>query len=703
MEGIAAPEQSSKLAALQFLAVRAESLVPSLFDALRATQITSVVLTLNLVLIALTMIALFYTAYNRALRAAATGQADGQKSTSYWAIRVWLAVTMLIPAPDFSLAQKFVFFIANSSSGFADRLAVAAGDPRNTMRINLRFAGNQTSPDGTPGAATAQPLISPESGRIVAAILESQWCQVWLTKTIAEPNSTLEIPPPVETVSWDGTSKIVFGVAQKYNQNGRIPSDVCGSLSLPLPIEAKAEAAQAGTVANFASRFQNISQLPRAILQAHRAAIVSTLNRGAAVAAMYPTTPGSPHLLDETFNATRQKIRDQAVALASEYHKIVVAAGGGTTTRPGSFSTAGSADKLDPRWGWIRFGFDIHKRSQNVVEGVNSLTWTPSVTSPSFSGITPPVRTTNYGVFAEELRAAGLTKTFSPPASDSGSSGGKSFDISTIVDFNKISAALQSLDDPHADVFEVGAVVGTVFQQVASAGLVAYGVVSYFAPGIGSFVSMFLGTMMAGGMALAVGLPLAPLVGWLFLILGWLASVIYLVFSVTFSSIALVRDESDSLWSGALGKIIARLTVLLFMPTLLVVGMIVFQFLLQTGWYFASSAIAGVAKSALTGSVIAIALGGIIAAFFLFAIMTSIVYFAVSKIGALQSAAADYLDERVSASAGTGERISGGEHIKSSGALPSLGKAAAPSSPPTAPGAPAQSPANFVSQSVPGR
>jgi len=698
MEGYTAPQQSSKLEGLQFLAIRAESLVPSLFDALRQTQISSVVQTLNIVVTSLAMIALFYSVLNRSARAGATGQADGQKSISLFAIRAWIATAILIPAPDFSLGQRLVFFVANSGSGFADRISVAAGNARETMRVSLRFGGNQTTANGTSASASAQPLISPESGRITAAILESQWCQVWLTRSIAEPNAGYEIPPPSENVSWDGTSKIIFGVHEKYNKYGRIPADVCGTISLPLPTEQKGEDKAAGGLTALVSSVKNYSQLPRTILQAHRNAIAFVANRGAAIAAHYPTTPGSPHIIDDSFQATRLKIRDEAVALAREYHKIVVTAGGGTTARPGSFSTAGGADKLDSRWGWIRFGFDVHKRSQSIVEGANALTWTPSISPPSFSGLNPPIRTTNYSIFNDELRSAGLVKTASQPVAETGSAG-RAFDLSTIVDFNKISAALGALDDPHSDVFEVAALVGVVFHQVGTAASVAYGAISYFAPGVGSMITPLIWTLIGGGLVLSVGLPLAPLVGWLFLILGWLASVLYLVFSISFSSIGLVRDESDSFWTGALGKIIARLTVLLFVPAMLVIGMTFFQLLLQVGWYFASSAIAGVAKASLTGSVIAIALGGVIAALFLFAVMSSIVYFAVAKIGSLQIAAADYLDERIGSSVGTGERVTGGEHVKG-GSLPSLSKSGAPpSAPPTAPADP-QSQSSFVSQSV---
>lgn len=694
-EGIAPQTKSGGvLDALQFLTPSDKSLVGSLLADVQSTQISSGIFTLNLVAFSIAACFFIPRLYSRLLMSGNTGELDADKSLAAWANKCLIAFILATPAPDFSIGQRLVIFLTSAGSALGDRIAVEVGSPHDALRLNLRYGATSSASTPTPPAAK----ISPEGAAIVARIFEARWCQLHLiNSTKSEPGRPTSLPPPVETTRFDGSSVLQFGTGDGANATGGIAADICGSLTLPLPKETREEAK--GLVASAKLLIQNVSDVSRPILTAHRAAIETASTTAAIAVLQYPISTRDAHLVNADVAAARGKMRDASVAIAREYDKTVSAAGGATTRAAQAQTPAGSANALDVRWGWIRFGLDFHRRAASATATATALSWIPSFTPASLTDQLNPKWKQNFGFMQDDLRAAGLIPTV-PPSALGQATSGSGFDIASLVGADKIINAMQIFSDPYADTFEVAGLVGPVFTQIASAGLAAYAVVSAAIPGIGSFVSFVLGTMLTVGQILSVVLPLAPLVGWLMLILGWFVLVITTLIAVPLASIALVRDDSSDLLGGAMTPLISKTLTLVLLPTLLVLGVTLITPTLQLAWLVLATAIMPTATAVQQGSALGVVFGGVIAALFVISIVVSTVYYAVTKIAAVPNAVNEFLQAQSEKSPGVGERISGNEHISST---PALGRAGAPSGKTPTPGSSGGGGAggNTVAASVP--
>jgi hypothetical protein len=679
-EGIAPQQQSSgALDALQFFKPNETSLVGSLLSDIQSTQISSAMFVLNLVAFAIALCIFVPKLWARAVVVGGTGEIDSDRATSAWAIKCWLAILLVTPVPDFSVGQRLVIFLTSAGSALGDRIAVATGPARDSMRLRLQQYGAARS-GTTPAEPTAS--ISPEGSTITARIFEFRWCQLHVVS--AQQNQSggrpTTLPAPTEIKRFDGTTVLRFGAGDAGSSIGGIAEDICGSVSLPLPAETRAKATT--TLQKVALLVQNVSDVSRPILDAHRVAIDAASTAAAVAVLSYPISVRDAHRADATVAEARGRMRDAAVAAARAYDKTVSAAGGAALRAGQKQTPAGTANALDIRWGWINFGLDFHQRAAAVTAAAAALSWVPQFSPPSITDQLAPAWKQNYSFMQDDLRSAGLIPIV-PPSALGKDTSGSGFDIAALVGADKIIGAMRIFGDPSADVFEVAALVGPMFSQIASVGLVTYAVVSAAIPGVGSFLSMLLGTMLLIGQTLSVVVPMAPLLGWLMLILGWFVLVVTTIFAISFASIALIRDDSPDLLGGAVTPLISKILTLLFLPALLVLGMTLITPILQLAWLILASSIMPIAVAAQQGSALGVVLGGVIAALFVISTVVSLVYYSITKIAAVPAAVAEFMQAHGEKTPGVGERVTGSEQISST---PALSRAGSPPGKPPTPG-----------------
>jgi hypothetical protein len=672
-EGIAPQAQTSGvLDALRFLAPNSESLVGSLLADVQSTQISSGIFTLNLVAFSIAACFFIPRLYSRLLTTGSTGELDSDKSLAVWATKCLIAFILVTPIPDFSVGQRLVIFLTSAGSALADRISVAVGSPRDALRLNLRFgaAASATTPT-TPAAA-----ISPEGATIVARIFEARWCQLHLVS--AQQNQTggrpQALPAPTEIVRFDGSTILQFGAGDAGQATGGLAQDICGSLTLPLPAETRAEATT--MLQKAALLIQNVSDVSRPILDAHRQAILAASTAAALAVLQYPISTRDSHLADASVATARGKIRDAAVVAARAYDTTVSAAGGAVTRAGQQQVPAGNANTLDVRWGWVRYGLDFHKRAASVTASATALSWTPNFSPPAITDQLAPSWKQSYSYMQDDLRTAGLIQIV-PPSALGKDTSGSGFDIAALVGADKIVGAMRIFSDPHADIFEVAGLVGPIFTQIGSVGLATYAVVSAAIPGIGSFMSTLLGTMITIGQILSVVLPMAPLVGWLMLIIGWFVLIVTTLIAVPLASIALVRDDGADLLGGAMTPLISKILTLIFLPALLVLGVTLITPILQIAWLVLASAVMPSATAAQQGSALGVVLGGVISALFVISTVVSIVYFSITKIAAVPAAVNEFLQANGEKPPGVGERVTGSEQISSTPAITRSGQTTA--------------------------
>lgn len=661
MEGFAAPDRSAGATnALSFLTKNPESLVPALLDAITKTQLSSAIFVVNLVIAVLVVYFFMATALKRAIDTGNTGRPDGDGGLAWWAFRFLFGALLVVPLPDYSLGQRAVVGAALAGSGFADRIAIAAGPARDAMRASLvsltGTSGNQQN------TALAIAAASPEGAATVAKLFEIRWCQLHLSQALGG-NSNVLIAAPTPRRGLDGTQFWDFATEKL---DPRVSPDACGSVSLPLSAEDKAEA---GAIAR---AFRNYSDVSQTILIGHQNAILTAANDAATVIAAFPIHTRDAHLQDESVTAWRSRVRAEAQRIAAEYDRTVIAAGGGVS-RAAEQPRQAAANEMDARWGWINYGLNYHRRASVATDTINALSWQPRISGPRVNENVVPKFRQMADFVSQDMRAAGLV----PPIPTADSSG--SFDLASYIGVDKLRAALQIFSNPSADVFEVAGLAGPILTNIATAALAAYAAASYFVPGLGSFVSIVFGTLLAVGQTLQLALPLAPLVAWMFLVVGWLAQVLLFFVALPFCAIALARDDEPGFWSPSVTPLIGRFVNVLLLPTLLVIGISLLTPLLQLGWTILALAIRPIAQASTGGSVLGAAFSVMFAALFVVSTLVSLVYFAVSRIGSVANLATEMLSflHRSSGSVTTGERIFGGENT-SSAPVGGGGKSAAP-------------------------
>lgn len=641
MEGFSAPDRGAGgMNALSFLTRNPESLVPALFDVVTKTQISGPIFILNLVVSVFVVLFFLATAAKRLIDTGNTGRPDGDGGLAWWIFRFVFGALLVTPAPDYSLGQRAVIGVALAGSGFADRIAVALGPARDAMRPNT-----SSSAALTPLAVSA---ASAQGGTVIARLFQMRWCQWHLNHEV----DRAVIPAPTVKTTFDGTTIWQFGGLMRRGQN--VP-DACGSLSLPMPADSRADASWLDR------QYKNFSDVSQTIIDAHVRALTVAANKTAQIVSTYPTTPGSPNLEIDQQNAWRGRVREQARELAREYDAAVIAAGGGLAQQQ-QHSAQAQANQLDPRWGWVRYGLDFHRRATSATAVVNALSWIPTFSEPRLNDSAAQSWRMMGEYMTQDMRAAGLLPAV--PASSGSSSG---FDIASLIGVTQLRAAMNIFSTPTADVFEVAGIVGPVLTNISSAALLSYAAVSAFAPGIGSFVSLLFGTMLAIGQTLSLALPMAPLVAWVFLVLSWFYAALALLIALPFSAITLARDDEPALWSQSVSPLVGHFLQLLCLPALITIGMTLITPILQFGWFLISTAVMPIAQAGMTGSALGVAFGALFAALFVISTLISLVYFSVSKVSGIAQLVTQklaFLSARAM-NLSSGERISGGENTSS--------------------------------------
>lgn len=663
MEGYTAPDRSGGDTSLRFLAENPDSLVKNLFLAVTDSQITSAILSVNLVLASIVVFFVIGTFAKRLIETGTSGFVDRDGGLSWWSFRVLVAMILVLPAPDLSLGQRAVIGAALAGSGFADRISIAAGPARDAIRARLTNAPGGIAP-GTSAIQIAAP--SAQGAAIVAKIVEMRWCQFNLSGNMREG---MFVPAVVERRSWRGARIWDFGPGRPH---GNYTPDACGSIEMPMSAEAKANATRVGAA------LRAYSDIPQKILDAHERALADVIAKTGEFFITFPHhTRDYVRLTNEETVQWRVRFRDRTQQWAREYDQTVISAGGGTSTNVEQ--PRGATVELDPRWGWIRYGLVYHRRAQVAAETINALAWVPTTSSPNITARDMGDWGKFLHIAADDMRAAGLV-----PATPTESSG---FDFASLIGVAQLRAALAMFSNPSADVFEVAGTAGPILTNIATAGLTAYAAASFVVPGIGSFVSLIFGTLLLTGQTLSLVLPLAPLVAWLFLILGWFSQVLVLLIALPFSAIAAAKDDEAGLWTSSIAPLAGRLVTLLFLPALLVLGLTLVTPILQFGWLLLSLAIRPVAEASVSGSALGLIFGVLFAAFFIIATLTSLIYFAISRVGSIAQLA-EQIVGLVQRSSGlsVGERVTGGENTGSA-PVANARVAAAPPPPPGPPGA----------------
>lgn len=615
----------------QFFMGTGNGFVSTLFVDILSSPIGSVIYYLNIVISIISIFFICQQVVSRALRAGEDGRLPGATAL---AIRLSIIPLFCVPVAaggKLSLAQLATLKMAEAGSNFGD--FIFSKMPLIGEAIPLSFASSTSS---TPRI----PYISSDSAVIVGKIYSLRYCQfrlAWLDLAYA-------IPAPTISKTIAGTQIIQFGGPHQM----RLPADACGTISLPPSAAEIADDRIAKAVNAFSS-----NRVTDAILNSHRTAITMAIADAGSV-----LRNANPHVGLADAGLWTQ-IAMQIRASAAQYESAVASAGGAVFVK--NDGSNGDAI-LDQEFGWLRAGFTLSARSSQIVGRVAAFTWRPTIDVQDASRIYPLTFSPDQyqsldRQFLNALQSAGAAKT-PQGASASGLS------LESFLGVGEIRAAAELLTNPHANVFEVAASVGPLLTASAAIGLAAYAAVSAVLPGVGTFISVVLGTLALAGQGLTIVVQMAPAIAWLFLLLGWFVGILLLFVSVSFYAIPISRENGDELFlSGKLSEIFGRAIIVLLTPALLVIGLALVLPVINVGWFFIVKAISPAVKAAASESVIASAISMILIVLFIVTLISSLIYFAILKVAGVAKFIVEILETRESSALSAGERISGGETV----------------------------------------
>jgi hypothetical protein len=606
--------------------------------------------------IVLSIFSIFVIGKQIAARALATGETA--KATGMTALAIRLAILPLFCVPavggKLSIAQAGVLKVAEYGSNFGDFIYSKIPNLRDSISVSF-FPSSSNS-------TAAKLNYSADVAELVGKIYKLRYCQYRLSWL----NFDYSVPPVTSRVVAGATVLNFGGPAQQ-----RTPANICGSITLPLSLNDP-ENGFMSRIGNAVFSFSN--SVADEILDAHKLAIQTAIGQAdVALRQAFPQNEiWTPERWTQLINAMQ--------TTAADYQSKIFSAGGVV------FADGDSKSKstiLDPRFGWLGAGFSLTARSNQVAGRVSALTWRPAVSVHNVERVYPltnfpPVYQNVDLQFNYSLQVAGLTKVATGAAA-----GGMG--LETFLNGGDIRAAIEMMSNPYSDVFDVSASVGPLLTASAAAGLAAYAAVSVFIPGIGSFVSIALGTLAIAGQSLTVVIPLAPAIAWLFIILGWFSNVLILFCVVSFYAVSLASDETENPLSGKVAELLARALIVIFTPALLIVGLALILPAIKIGWFFVVSSIAPAVQNATSESVVASAISLILVVLIVVSLISLIVYFSLAKVASLAKSAAEILESTGGGSLSVGERVTGGESV--SAAPGPVGSGARLPSPQGTPGA----------------
>ncbi len=594
---------------------------------------------LNILIALIALLFICKQIVSRALRAGEDGRIHGSNAL---AIRLAVIPLFCYPAVEngkLSIGQAAVIQIAIAGSNVAD--FIYSKMPPIAEAIPLSFSSRGVGNSNTPFQ-----YISSDAASVIGKIYQLRFCQyrlVWL-------DYDYQIPTPTILTKWDGTQIIQFGAPSQM----KLPADACGSISLP----PTSDELNSSRFARALNSFSSSNKVPDAILSAHRKAIFEFVDTAGNVIrnADPHRGPINPNLWIPIANQMR--------ADAASYQSSIANAGGAVFS-----SKSGESSELDQKLGWMRAGFTLPVRSSQIAGRISALTWRPTITVQDAAKVYPLrfAQDTYSGVdrqFNNALQSAGLTVIPKSTAADGMS-------VESFLGVNEVRAAAELFTNPYSSVFEVSASVGPLLTAAAVSGIAAYGAVSVFLPGLSSFIGDTMTMLAKAGQALTILIPLAPCIGWLFFVISWVVGIVVLFYSIGFYAIAISKDENDQLFlNDKLAEIFAQAVTLFFTPTLLLLGLALSLIPINLGWFFIVSILSPSIRSLASESVLTSAISLIIIAFISVSMISSLVYFSLSKVGGVAKSLAEILSSRVG-NLSAGERITGGENMSSPINVPS--------------------------------
>lgn len=585
--------------------------------------------------IALSIFSIFVIGKQIAARALAAGETAKVTGTTALAIRLAILPIFCVPTIEgkLSIAQASVLKVATAGSHFGDFIYSKIPNISDAVSVSLSFSSSSSKPEKFK-------YVSTDISELTGKIYSLRYCQFRLSWL-----DTQYSVPPVTSKTVAGATVLRFGGPSQQ----RVPADICGSITLPLSLNDP-ENGFMSRIGNAVFSFSN--SVADEILDAHKLAIQTAIGQAdvALRQAFPPNEIWTPERWAQLINAMQ--------TTAADYQSKISSAGGVV------FADGDSKSKstiLDPRFGWLGAGFSLTARSNQVAGRVSALTWRPAVSVHNVERVYPltnfPPAYQNVDLqFNYSLQTAGLTKVATGAAA-----GGMG--LETFLNGGDIRAAVEMISNPYSDVFDVSAAVGPLLTASAAAGLAGYAAVSAFIPGIGTFVSLALGTLALAGQGLTVVIPLAPAIAWLFIILSWFSSVLILFSVVSFYAVSLAIEETENPLSGKVAELLARALVVIFTPALLIVGLALILPAIKIGWFFVISAITPAVRNVASESVVASAISLILVVLIVISLISSIVYFSLSKVASLAKSAAEILQSTGGSFLSVGERVTGGESV----------------------------------------
>lgn len=601
-----------------------------------ASRIGDALLYINIMI---SIICVFFVCQQFIARVLQAGEDGRIRGSNAFAIRLAILPMLCAPVAEngkLSLAQLAVLKTAEKASSFGDFIYLKLNPISEVITISL---SSSPSSNSTPAFS----YVSADAATTIGKVFSLLFCQYRLTWM----DYAYTLPTPTRVKSISGSQVIQFGAPAQL----RLPVDVCGSITLPPTTAELADSGIARALNTFSS-----NRVADSILQTHRDSINSAIdNAGRILATAHPYRG----VVDDSL---WQRIAGQMRAAATQYESAIAAAGGVVYVKNDGTTTDQGLD--DNSFGWLNAGFTLTTRSSQIGGRISALTWRPQIDTQNVNRVYPLTFAPDLyrhldQDFSNALQQAGLLKT-----PRSASAGGMS--IETFLGVGEVRAAADLLTNPSANVWEVAGTVGPLLTAAAVAGLAAYASVSALIPGVGTFISVALGTMMLAGQSLTIIVQIAPAIAWMFLLLGWFASLFVLFVSGSFYAIALAKDDTDQIFlSGKVPEIFGRIVTVLFTPALLVIGLALIIPVVNLGWFFIVKAISPAVTAAASESAISAAISLIILVLVIVSLISALIYFSLSKIANSPKFLTEILGGHdVSLSAG--ERVSGSETVSSS-------------------------------------